>query len=533
MRYTKCLMLCGLLILGVVSHNLAQSYSQFGNLKLGAYQVGFRVIQQYDYSRTVKPKTNWEGKSATGEIALPMQIGLWYPAKKTPKAALMRYEEYRWLNVKAENFGELTEIDKETALNNLNNILRNRSPENFNNKEVLKAILETQTAAIRDAEPESGKFPVIIGGLGNVGNFSVLAEYLASHGYVAASIGSHSKTFTLQVTQPQVAIEWQTRNIEYLLPFLRAYNFADSSRIGLIGANFDGMVVLNFQMRNQIADAIVSIDGWESKKGNVSTARQSPYFDVLKLRVPYLLFLQDKPLNEGLQFDSIFFNQLKYSERFFYQVKNIEHLDYLGNPLTFPTLAADKRTGVEFVYQNILHFFNSYLKKESQSLEFLKRNATENGFAKDLLIAETKLPALSPVPSAEEFEKLLKVGIGEDGSGIKQGIEIFRAAKKANPEVALFSLQSLRLFSFRMTQLNKQAEAVELLKLGIEAFPQSSEAINNLGNLYRTQGQRALAIECFEKALNLIAADLAVAEKDKESFRTEILKKLKELKDQK
>ena len=135
------------------------------------------------------------------------------------------------------------------------------------------------------------------------------------------------------------------------------------------------------------------------------------------------------------------------------------------------------------------------------------------------------------MPSAEEFEQLLKVGIGEDGSGIKLGIEIFRASKKANPEVVLFSLQSLRLFSFRMTQRNKQAEALELLKLGLEAFPQSSEAIDDLGNLYRTQGQQALAIECFEKALKLIAADSAVTEKDK--FRVAVQQKIKALKDQK
>ena len=61
----------------------------------------------------------------------------------------------------------------------------------------IKKRLEAATiAAIHNAEISEGKFPLVIHSLGRNGNLfqhTILWEYLASHGFVIATIGQYGK----------------------------------------------------------------------------------------------------------------------------------------------------------------------------------------------------------------------------------------------------------------------------------------------------------------------------------------------------
>jgi pimeloyl-ACP methyl ester carboxylesterase len=48
--------------------------------KPGPYPVGFRVVFQYDYSRTLQDAVDSLGKPNTAELARPVQTLIWYPA---------------------------------------------------------------------------------------------------------------------------------------------------------------------------------------------------------------------------------------------------------------------------------------------------------------------------------------------------------------------------------------------------------------------------------------------------------------------
>ncbi|UOQ64545.1 hypothetical protein [Hymenobacter volaticus] len=62
---------------------VAQAGSGFADLKPGPHGVGFRVVQQYDYARSYKDKTDLvTGKPYLGERARPVQTLVWYPARK-------------------------------------------------------------------------------------------------------------------------------------------------------------------------------------------------------------------------------------------------------------------------------------------------------------------------------------------------------------------------------------------------------------------------------------------------------------------
>jgi hypothetical protein len=65
----------------------------------GPYPVGFRVVFQYDYSRTFQEAVDLLGKPNTGELARPVQTLIWYPAQKSDNPAIV-FGDYLALGVK-------------------------------------------------------------------------------------------------------------------------------------------------------------------------------------------------------------------------------------------------------------------------------------------------------------------------------------------------------------------------------------------------------------------------------------------------
>src|SRR6188768_975960 len=64
-------------------------------LDYGRHPVGFRAITEIDRSRTVQSKTTFDGKPLPGEAAMPLQIGIWYPAADATSGTPMSAERYK------------------------------------------------------------------------------------------------------------------------------------------------------------------------------------------------------------------------------------------------------------------------------------------------------------------------------------------------------------------------------------------------------------------------------------------------------
>ena len=65
----------------------------WGSLTAGQYEVGYRVAYEYDYSRTVKSKYNYQNKLITDNNFRPVQISIWYPAEVKQGSLPMPYSE--------------------------------------------------------------------------------------------------------------------------------------------------------------------------------------------------------------------------------------------------------------------------------------------------------------------------------------------------------------------------------------------------------------------------------------------------------
>ena len=488
-------------------------------VEAGPHAVGFQVLETTDYSRATGPKQDYTGAIQPGSEALPLPISIWYPAQAGTGEPMV-YGTYLALAQahKRGSFGPVTDADREAATGLPRGIAQYALGDTLSDS-ALQAIMDQPAAAHRDAVPVSGSFPLILASLYGTQSANLLAEYLASYGYVVATIPMRPEVIRQQVTTPQFAIETQSRNLEFALAQVRSLPFVDTSRMGLLGLNFDGFAVLNVQMRNMQADAVVSLDGWHDKHNGTETMRASLYFDVLHMRVPYLGMTQANPPQENYEPDFTIFDALRYAERYYYLVRDFEHHHFIGDLLAWPHLRAEVEPAYAFVYSTVRHFFDAYVKDDAEALAWLQRPAAEKGFAADLIEQTRHTPALPPVPTRERLALLLE-------NDLPEAVRVLRAARAANPDVDLVSLQTLNLMAFRARRRDDMDDVLMLNQLKTESFPSLTQAFYDYGTVLSEVGREAEAATVFQRALDLLDDDPEVSAEEKESSRQQIQDRL-------
>src|SRR5579862_2051344 len=168
--------------------SFGQLYPQWGNLKPGPYCVGFKIEFLHDYGRTFRPKVSFEGQKNTGNIYRPIALSIWYPAKRSAHPDRMLQKEYvDDIGLELQETGT-TEERKQAGFDEFKRMMGLALSKQRPVDEQLKRILNTRTAAIKDAMPEAGAFPLVMNIPFGIRGQSIISEYLASHGYVVASI---------------------------------------------------------------------------------------------------------------------------------------------------------------------------------------------------------------------------------------------------------------------------------------------------------------------------------------------------------
>lgn len=482
----------------------ASAQSVTAALDYGPHPVGFRAVTEIDQSRTVQSKTTFEGKPQPGEAAMPMQIGIWYPAADSASGAPMTAERYKTL---------WSAIERDALVADFGGMVT-RVELTASNEQIIEA-LTRQTKARRDAEASKSVFPLIVAGASTSMAWPAL-EYLASHGYIVVSSWSSMRTATLQATQPAIALETQTRNMEYLAAFAQRQDLGDAGKLGIIGVNFDGMAALNFEMRNMRADAVISLDGYEGKRSGTAMLGDSPYYEPLRMRVPYLIFVQDER-NPGPQLthDRVVFDALAYSTRYWFVLNGFNHGRLISDAANVSTLTADQRAGHAFVIRTMRRFLDAYVKRDETTRAAMEKSPSDGLPA---AVQKTAFNAVGfpPAPTPEEFERLVMDG------PIERATLAFRQAKTANPRVEIFDERTLNLYAFRYTQ-RKQLDAVlALRRLAAEAFPESADAAYQLGVAAAESAQPSESRDAFARALKLLESSSLPAER-KDALRKEIL----------
>jgi len=104
------------------------------------------------------------------------------------------------------------------------------------------------------------------------------------------------------------------------------------------------------------------------------------------------------------------------------------------------------------------------------------------------------------MPKASGAEALAKI---INDKGLAAALAQYHEWKaKASPDVDI-SEQEINGLADQLLRDGKAKEAIEILKLNVEAYPQSSAAYSSLGEAYLAAGQKELAIQALKKALEL------------------------------
>lgn len=119
-----------------------------------------------------------------------------------------------------------------------------------------------------------------------------------------------------------------------------------------------------------------------------------------------------------------------------------------------------------------------------------------------------------------------------NNQNLQKALQEFDAAKKANPDDALFRENSVNLIGYQLMQAQKVKAAIEVLKLNVAAYPNSANVYDSLSDAYEADGNRELAIQNAEKALERLSGDSNLDEQRRNAIRDSAQAKLKRLKQQ-
>jgi tetratricopeptide (TPR) repeat protein len=87
--------------------------------------------------------------------------------------------------------------------------------------------------------------------------------------------------------------------------------------------------------------------------------------------------------------------------------------------------------------------------------------------------------------------------------GVDAAIQQYHDLKSAHPAAMDFSEDDLNNLGYELIAMNRTKDAIKVLELNVETYPQSSNVYDSLGEAYMEDGDKKSAIENFEKSLKL------------------------------
>jgi CubicO group peptidase (beta-lactamase class C family) len=96
---------------------------------------------------------------------------------------------------------------------------------------------------------------------------------------------------------------------------------------------------------------------------------------------------------------------------------------------------------------------------------------------------------------------------------VQTAIKQYRELKETQKDAYDFSEQQLNGLGYRLLQMKRVKDAIEIFKLNVEMFPQSFNTYDSLGEGYMENGDKNLAIQNYKKSLELNPKNTGAVEK--------------------
>lgn len=472
-------------------------------LEAGPYQVGYRVTWQLDRSRT------WGGTSGLKPmddcLYRPIRISTWYPAEALPGSRPMPYTGYLQQSPESRLFLPLNQKLNDYDLTGLGRGVRGlfKSQSSFDN------LLHTPSASLLNAQPASGRFPLVVYSLGQndfTQENAVLWEYLASHGYVVATVphlGTSPRRLHLFIDDP-LSFEAQVRDLEFVISAMAKIGFVDAARTAAVGHSMGGVYALLLAMRNASVGCVVGLDGSCMSTLSPWAYRywEAPYFDPARLKVPVLqMFKHSEDLTLRLV------ESLRYADRYLLKFHALTHADFTSYPLvTLESAAPDldpyclarrdqpaAAAGHQLVCRYVLGFLNACLKGKTDELQMLKAPTTAEKAARQRVDYDVR-PGLK-APTEEEFYAIIAT------RGLEGALAVYRQCKERYPKEDWIREAIVERMGLEHMWTEEPARAVDVFRFNVTVHPQSAKAYAALADAYLAAGDKARAIQNYETCL--------------------------------
>lgn len=448
----------------------------------GRFAVGFRGLELRDVARR---------SPADPSRRYPVVAAVWYPARAGSGSPLrlLDYLRYRASRDRLSLPTAAADEEGEASLRRAVAFVTGAD-----SVAGIREIAARPVGARERADPLPGPFPVLIGGLGGPEQNGLLAEWLASHGWVVLAASSPALLATAEVTEPELALEHRVRTLELLLRHAAGMEVVDIERLAVVGVNFDGMAALAFQMRTGAGSAVVSIDGWEGKRDTRRALLAGPWLNPSALTVPYLLLLQDEEAPPpSLTLDFELFDAFRFSERRALSYSGLSHVPLIVQNLV--AVDAVRQPAHGHLWRTVRAFIEAGLAGDGPG-------DPRGGPALALFRRSSAAP--SP-PSPLRLEWLLRNG--QAG----QALVAYRDALPHLGGIRLMAPGTLQRHVRRLFQAGDTANATALARIAVQAYPTEAAAWHTLGDLHRAAGDAREAARAYRAALNRLDPDAVEA----------------------
>lgn len=492
----------------------APASAQSFGLSPGPYQVGFGTLQLSDSTRytDVDPTITPGPREITALV--------WYPAGPNPPGGRMVYGDYVRLDAVRLGFRPITE--------NWESVIENRLLMSYGSdgltRERLDHELASATWAFRDARPAAGSFPLVLyspGGRDPAWDNSVMAEYLASHGFVVASVPSRGwYSSILPYPTGLVGSAAMAADLETVRQRLRSWPNVDSDRVAVMGFSRGGITNALMQMRDPSIGALVGLDGtiayryrfdpvpWSDPATTPGSLEASGFGQPHRLDVPFLWIGANPPDEFRTSFEMdplfLFWDELRYSTAYRVEFQQLQHQDFSSAVIRLAPEVAEigsarsqelKNRSYESVALYVRHFLDGYLKDDDTGIDFLNRSPEENGLAPGTVRVERRRP-VGPAPTLSAFRTLL------ERRGFAAAETIVQDILDADPTWTLPE-HDLTNWGWTILADGRCGDAVSLLRMAEQLYTESSEVKTVLGEAHVALGDRQEGARSYREAVRL------------------------------
>lgn len=498
-----------LIALGLPASAAGQRPVLWDSLPPGRYDAGFRRIWRLDDSRVWQRSPSLA--TATGPIARPIRVDVWYPARCGGRRPAS-FGSYVAPPAPSEGFKDMTGLLGAYDLQSYRNLAGDPS--------AYDALMAVATGVCMDAPPAGGRHPLVLysaGWYSRSPDNTVLAEFLASHGYVVATVPQlNPGLWTSNFRSTPAAVETQVRDVEFAFGVVLQEPEVDRTRVATMGYSKGGDVALVLQGRNPLIRAVVGLDP-SFALGSGEDLVSSPYFGIDRNRVPILVIR--RPGGEDALHLPRALDSLALAQRLLVEVPGADHGTFGDDPALLAYLRAGASAGVTAhttVARVVLAFLDTVLGPGSPRVTPAGLDAWVGNRAQALF------QDAAPVPDTDGWEHVLQT------RGLAAAVHHATDLGRQFPTLTIVEERSINALGYRRLREGHAAQAVDLFRLNAQTHPTSANAFDSLADGCVALGDDTCVVAAYRDLLRTLPSDTSLPSEVKDRMRERAQKALQD-----